>query len=273
MQLRKYNPSLGSNNFPHSEYVPPFYTVCLKILKDFAKVFPNFAFDNTTSKQFYKFLICGLSESPKLQKICPNIDFKCIWKNMYLPCIDPEVRNTMFKLCHDIIYVNYYLFNKHISRDKSCPVCGKTETVAHLFLECSVFLPLNKIVSYILGTISWNKIAFSEKNFRFFELPKLDKFSKYLALVLLSESRHLIWNFRNLKKHVNKDLNSFQIVSKFLNKLKMRILVDKKRLPPDDFNEIWLDKRFCGINVSEDKPTFFDLTKTQFYIEKRIVKF
>lgn len=149
----------------------------------------------------------------------------------------------------------------------------KLKLLLIFFLECSVFLPLNKIVSYILGTISWNKISFSEKNFRFFELPKLDKFSKYLALVLLSESRHLIWNFRNLKKHVNKDLNSFQIVSKFLNKLKMRILVDKKRLPPDDFNEIWLDKRFCGINVSEDKPTFFDLTKTQFYIEKRIVKF
>ena len=111
---------------------------------------------------------------------------------MYLLCMDPKVRITMFKLCHDIIFVNYYLFNKNISSDKSCSICGKTETVAHLFLECSVVFPLNKIVLYILGTISCNKITFTEKTFRFFGLPELDNFSNYLALVLLSESRHLI---------------------------------------------------------------------------------
>ena len=124
-QLRKYNPSLGSNNFPQSEYVPQFYTLCLNIFKDFVKVCPDFAFGNTKRKQFYNLLICDLSYCPKFQKICPNIDFKCIWKNMYLSCIDPKVRNAMFKLCHDFILVNYYLFNKNISRDKSCPICGK----------------------------------------------------------------------------------------------------------------------------------------------------
>ena len=67
---------------------------------------------------------------------------------MYLSCIDPGARNTMFLMSHDVIFVNYFLFNKNISRDKACPICGKTETVSHLFLEFSVFLPLNKIILY-----------------------------------------------------------------------------------------------------------------------------
>ena len=94
-----------------------------------------------------------------------------------------------------------------------------TETVSHLFLKCSVFvfLPLNKIVLYIyiLRNISLLQITYSERGFRFFELPTLDRFSRYLALVLLSESRHLIWTSRNCRKHENKNLNALSIVSTF----------------------------------------------------------
>ena len=136
---------------------------------------------------------------------------------MYLSCIDPGARNIMFLLSHDVIFVNYFLFNRNIKN------------------------------LHIKNFISLLQITYSERVFRFFELPTLDRFSRYLALVLLSESRHLIWTSRNCRKHENKNLNALSIVSTFFNKVKFRILADKKRLPIDDFYEIWLVNGFCSL--------------------------
>ena len=272
LQLRYFNQSLGSNSFPHSEYVPPFYNTCLTVLQDFINISPDFVFGNATSKTFYKILLCDSSEEPRIHTICPQIDFKSIWKNMYLPCIDPAVRNTMFRLCHDVIYVNFYLYQKHITQDKNCPLCERIETVAHLFLECPVFLPLNKVILHILRQVSNNKIKFSEKTFRFFELPTLEKITKHLALIILSESRQIIWYFRNLAKHENKKVSSSQIISKFFKKIKLRILIDKKRLEVTDFIELWCVSGFCTFNLTEDKVIFNQYTDIQYFIDKRIVK-
>lgn len=129
----------------------------------------------------------------------------------------------------------------------------KIETVCHLFIECSIFVPLNKIVLYLLRRISNNTITLSEKVFRFFELPQLDTFSKQYALILLSESRHLIWICRNLTKHEKKSLCSIQVIFKFFNKLKIRILADKSRLPFEDFFELWCAHGVCGIDLTENK--------------------
>ena len=43
---------------------------------------------------------------------------------MYLLCIDPGANNTMFLMSHDVIFVNYFLFDRNISRDIFCPICG-----------------------------------------------------------------------------------------------------------------------------------------------------
>ena len=145
---------------------------------------------------------------PKIYKICPTVNFKSIRKNIYLPCIDPSVRNTIFKLCHEIIYVNYFFFTKNIFKDKSCPFCETIETISHLFIECKAILPLNKIVLYVLKKVS-STITFPEKILKFFDLPPLNKFAKCLTLVLLSDSRHIIWTSRNLIKQENKTLSIF----------------------------------------------------------------
>lgn len=107
LQLRRFNHSLGSNSFPHSEYIPPFYKECLTLIDSFMKICPDFSFDISSSKLFCKILLSEISERRKIQKVCPTVNFKDIWKNIYLLCINPCVRNVMFKLCHDVIYVNY----------------------------------------------------------------------------------------------------------------------------------------------------------------------
>ena len=270
IHLRKLNPSLGSSNFPHSECPPPFYRTCLKAFDIFIKLYPDFSFYKSSSKIYYKIFLKDIINVPKICTLCPNVNFKSIWKNIYLPCIDPRVRNTIYKLCHDIMYVNYYLYNKNISKDKKCPLCGRIETTTHLFLECPLFRPLNKIVLFLLRRIS-NKINYSERIFRFFDLPSLENPDKFLALILLSESRHIIWTSRNLVKHEKENVNVHQIVSRFFSKIKIRILADKERLHFDDFVNIWLAYGFCKLDLTNNKIEFHPELSIDYYIKKKII--
>lgn len=269
LQLRKYNASFQNNLSPHSEYIPPFYCACLDTFKSFTNNYPDFNFVNSPTKVFYNMLINTLSIRPKVEKNYPQIDFKLIWKNMYMSCIDPEVRNTYWKLCHDIMYVNYYLHSKHISKIKTCPMCGNIETVRHLFLECKFVGPLNRVVLFLLRKMSNNQISFSELVFRFSILPLLPKRVKEICLILLSESRNIIWLNRNLCKYENKNMSGYSLVSQFLNKLKFRILADKIRMSFEAFIENWcIFGLFCGHDLTNDSVIFHPQIEIDYYFRK-----
>ena len=272
LQLRKFNTAFASNSVPHSEYIPIFYKTCLSIFDNFTHTNEDIDFNSFHKKHIYKTLLQDVCIQPKIEKLCPYIDFKPIWKSISLPYIDPDVRNTFWKLTHDVIYVNYYLYHKHISKIKTCPLCDKIETVTHLFFECNVFLPLNKIVLFMLKKLSQNKISLSEKTFRYFVLPQLPKFKKQVALILLTESRHIIWTNRNLAKHELKTITSFGVVSKFLNKIKFRILVDKERLMADDFFDTWVSSGFCSIEIISDTISFDPILDIRKYFQKTMIE-
>ena len=93
-----------------------------------------------------------------------------------------------------------------------------------------------------------------------------------MALIILSESRQIIWYFRNLAKHENKKVSSSEIISNFFKKIKSRILIDKKRLEVTDFIELWCVSVFCTFNLTEDKVIFNQYTDIQYFIDKQIVK-
>lgn len=270
MYLRKFNSSFASNSIPHSEHIPQFYQVCLSSFKKIIDITPSISFDNIQTRVFYKTLLSQCTVPPKIEKVCPQIDFKCVWKNMYWSCIDPEVRNTYWKICHDVLYVNYYLFNKHISKVKSCPMCDNIETINHLFLECKYVVPLNKVVLSLLRKMTDNRITFSELVFKFSVLPNLSKRVKEICLILLSESRHVIWLNRNLCKHENKKISSYSLVSQFLNRLKFRILSDKSRMQFETFVESWcIFGIFCGLDLTSDTVFFHPEIDISYYLKRQ----
>ena len=41
IHLRKFNASFASNLVPHSDYVPPFYRVCLTVFDNFFGIVPR----------------------------------------------------------------------------------------------------------------------------------------------------------------------------------------------------------------------------------------
>ncbi|MES9883856.1 MAG: reverse transcriptase domain-containing protein [Sedimenticola sp.] len=249
LSLRQYNPNLASNTTPHSLTMPHFYSRCLSSFKRFASLTsPIHAATMCSTKFIYNTFLDGVCKQPKIERIHPNIDYISIWQNIFHTCISPESRDVMWRIAHEVLYVNYFLYIRHISEDKSCPLCGNIETITHLFLECRVVAPFNRLLLYLLRKISLNKIKFTESVFRFNILPQLECKVKYIALVLLSESKYVIWYSRNLKRHELKDTSSSVMASHFLNRLKLRILVDFARMHPDRFSFIWLNSDvFCKL--------------------------
>lgn len=94
MQLRNFNPSFANNSIPHSEYIPPFYKMCLSSFKNIVDIITDISFTNTQTRTFYKILLNEVVDRPKIEKLFPQVTFKSVWKNTYLSCIDPDVRNT-----------------------------------------------------------------------------------------------------------------------------------------------------------------------------------
>lgn len=251
LNLRKYNSSLASNNFPHSfDFIPPFYKVCLDALNMFTSLHPDVPFVNSPTRLYY-FALLNREFPVKCCRNFPQIKFPKVFKNIFSSVIDPCHRNICYRLAHDVVYVNYYLYCKKISKRTKCFFCNNIETVSHLFLECSHFLPLNKIVLSFLKMVTDKKLSFSEKIFRFFDLPELNKQMLYPTLVILSISRYVIWYFRNLAKHNNVFSSKQSIISKFLSLLRYRIYVDCKRLKTITVLDYWAQYGLCTLTEND----------------------
>ena len=86
--------------------------------------------------------------------------------------------------------------------------------------------------------------------FRFLQLPKLDNDIHNAALILLTESRNIIWNSRNKCKHERSPVTSYSLVAKFLSNIKFRMSVDLQRLEPATFGHKWCDLGLATLNLN-----------------------
>ena len=192
-----------------------------------------------STKEFYRILLSLEDVKVRILDIFPQIDFKQVFSNLYSPSINPDTRNTCWRICHDSIYVNYYLNKYHISKNNKCTFCKHVETISHLFIECKIVNPLNRIVLKFLRLLSNNKIVLSEKIFRFLLLPKLPHNHLNLALIFLTDSRQIVWESRNLCKYNNKSFTDYSLVAKFLSRIKFRMQIDLQRMDCASFGNIW----------------------------------
>ena len=271
IQLRRFNPSLASNSFPHSDNIPPFYQVCISTFRKLLDLYPDISFSSIKTRDFYQRLLSENKIQPKCISVFPQLNFKNIWHNMYLNCIDPHARDVYWKVIHEVIYVNYFLFSKRITKENQCPLCKtQVETINHLFLECKFVNPLNKVVLSLIRQITNNQITFSELVFRFHFLPKLPKRITEICLILLTESRYVIWLNRNLVKHESKTTCWSSLLSQFLARIKLRILADKHLMDFYTFIDNWCigDGVFCVIDLFTENITFHRQLDSNFYIKR-----
>ena len=115
--------------------------------------------------------------------------------------------------------------------------------------------------------ISKNKISFSEKVYRFCQLPPLESHIHDTALIVLTVSRQVIWNCRNLTKHESKTFSSYTIAITFLNRIKFRILVDISRMEITEFNRYWTESGFGATYIMNTDFNFDKCLEIETYFK------
>ena len=105
-----------------------------------------------------------------------------------------------------------------------------------------------------------NRTSFSELVFRFHILPKLPKRITEICLILLTESRYVIWKNRNLAKHENKNESWSSLLSQFFASIKLSVLADRQLMPFENFidDRCICDIVFCVIDLRGAIQNFVD---------------
>ena len=257
IQLRKYKLSLASNSMPHSDTVPSFYVKCLQYLREYESL-STFTHHSLSSKNLYSAFINTVE--PKCVREAPHINFQNTFNNIFSKAIDSYCRNTCYKIAHNVLYVNAFLSKFIRSTPIRCTFCSSPETITHLLLQCKFTLPLNRLCLYLIHLVTNGNALFREKWFRYFDVSA-DPNIKYVILILLAESRCIIWRARNEVKKDKIALNSHDLAYRFINRIRYRIFLDFKRLHVNKFYEHWSD--FCVIE--NDNIRYFSVLDKSIY--------
>jgi len=219
LSLRNYNESFASNLLPHSEYVPPFYSHCLDVFRSFIKDNPHVSFSAWCANDFYLSLLDS-SYRPKCYIVYLLVDFKNSFSNINSNAVDSTCWDVCFKLAHDRLLTNNLLYTNNMSKTRKCIFCNNIETSDHLFIQCCFTKPLNRAVLYLLRLTLDRDASLSHKWFKFFDVNVTSPIQKYVTLVFLSESRYVIWLYRN-KVKINKSLvSTHDLIGHFFNRIK-----------------------------------------------------
>ena len=104
-----------------------------------------------TSKSVYWTLIKKDLKIPIVEARFPLISFKQSWQNLDNLFIDSELWDTSWRICHQVLPVNEFLFFKGISHRLKCFFCHNHEMFSHLFFECTIVELVFHWLEVILG--------------------------------------------------------------------------------------------------------------------------
>jgi hypothetical protein len=60
----------------------------------------------------------------------------------------------MYRIIHEVLPVNYLMYNRNIYKSNKCTFCNQVETLRHLFMECKFVNQLMILVKNWLFSIS-----------------------------------------------------------------------------------------------------------------------
>ena len=252
MYLRKYNSEFASLKIPHSDYIPPFYKKCLEILREFESL-PNVLLGNLSCKEMYTILLNSNKTHPRIESVHTNVSYPLIWKSLNNKFLDPFARDVSWKIAHEIIPVQQLLCKYKISKVPECSLCNfPLESIEHLFYSCPMVTPVYEFITDYLSAaadVLRIRILPSVALMLYHIIPvQVDKYAESLILYLLTECKFAIWMCRNLKKFESRRINSNYIILFILNRIKLRIQADFKRMNRETFSNYWLrPTNFCEL--------------------------
>ena len=235
LHLRKYVPSFASLLIPHSERIPSYYVKALNLFRAFVQRVPNFMErENVTVKFIYHNMLESRCIPPRVLTIHPTINFSETWKWVQCHFVDPKYRDLAWRIAHHL-----YKFN--ITRNSKCYLCKlSTESLTHLFYDCSVLHGLWSFVASVLLDLTGCQVKIS-LNAILFNILKPHTVSHYndLLMLLINLVKFCIWTLRNQAKHEFLKVTHICIKTMFIRTLRLRIKADFARFDTSTFCKYW----------------------------------
>ena len=255
LRVARLNCYQFSNKHPHCSRgdAPYFYQQCLQAIEDVQEAQPDVSFTVCSCKRFYGVLQAATAVIPKVVSTFPQIPFKQVFKDLACTSLDPTTLNVCFKLAHDVLPVAYklYLWNYPVVR--FCLMCHtQCETVEHLFYFCPFVRPARDLMFSWVHKVS--SMVPTMETIRFGPLGA-DTTCRTTTLVLLAEYRYAVWVCRNKVRFDKKRPVSQEITRYLMARLVNRIHVDRRRLPPDKFANLWTLPGLCKVNLKGQTVT------------------
>lgn len=242
LHLREFVPSFASLLIPHSERIPVYYTRALQLFRTFVQRVPNLmACHCVTTKFIYNNMLESRLKPPRVLRIHPTIDFSETWKWVQCSFVDPKYRDLAWRVAHQILPTQSYLFKFNITRNSKCYLCKRnTETLTHLFYDCSIINGLWSFVASVLLELTGCQIHISVKAI-LFNIFKPHAFAHFneLLMLMINLLKFCIWTKRNQAKHEFKKVSPTCIKAFFIRTLSLRIKADFERYDASTFSRYW----------------------------------
>ena len=131
--------------------MPPFYWRVLHVFRLFILAFPTYTANQTvTTKFIYQRLLNKDLHPPRICGVYPLIDFSLTWKWVNCPVVDAPYRDLAWRIAHNVLPTQSYLYKYGMSRISKCYLCGRgVETLQHLLLDCTVLHGTWALVEYV----------------------------------------------------------------------------------------------------------------------------
>ena len=142
------------------------------------------------------------------------------WRQFKNPMIEPYQKDLSFRIAHQVLPTNTYLFSKNISKTKSCHFCTGEETLQHLFLDCPMVKPFINYVELLLTAHTNIPTILTFSNLIFHNLPKISEpHLDRLVHYILTEIKYTIWNIRNKVKKEHITATTDTLTYNFVNNI------------------------------------------------------
>ena len=257
IHLRKHAPALAALDCPHSERMPPFYWRVLHLFRCFISAFPTYtATQSVTTKFIYNCLLKKDLHPARICSVYPLNDFTITWKWVNCSFVDSPYRDLSWRIAHNVLPTQSYLYKYGISRIAKCYLCGHgVETLQHLFFYCTVLHGLWSFVENVFTSLTGTNVSISLQAilFNVFQAHIQTEHNE-LFVLLVNMFKHCIWFKRNQSKHEFLKCNTLQIKSLFISTLSLRIKADFRRLDLVFFQKYWgLDNSIVHVSGKDIK--------------------
>ena len=178
-------------------------------------------------------------KKPVVNDKFPHINFKLAWQAGCIKFVSSRPRELNWRIIHNVVPVNAYLFRLQIIRNAICPLCRWPETLTHRFFSCRSVCPLwNKVETWI-QTVTGTPFKVTPDFVIFLQDARLaDPMHTNLLLILGAELKFVIWVQRNRVKYDKKVITTEDIQLLFLHAVKTRIRADFLRLDSNPFTRL-----------------------------------